>query len=311
MNLVTIIITCYNSQDTIERAVNSALNQDWPNTEIIVIDDCSKDESFKILTKISSKKSCISLIRNESNLGYPASLNKAMSKAKGEFIAIFDDDDDNVKNRISLQIKRILECEDRYSKPLILCYSNRNVFKTGETFHDHVAYAIGRKSPEPFGTEVAEYIFGLPVEEGKTWGMFGSCTLMARKNLFDKIGKFDESFRRSAELDYAIRAAFEGTYFIAVNKSLIGMHKTKSLDKAGRIPLKYSLKLRKKYLKYLKSRNFYNSSILISYSNFYLNKKKKIIGILFRILAFSCSPILFLNFFKKKFRNFLKVKKFE
>ena len=46
MQLVSIIITCYNSQDTIERAINSALSQEWPNIEIIVVDDCSKDSSF-------------------------------------------------------------------------------------------------------------------------------------------------------------------------------------------------------------------------------------------------------------------------
>lgn len=308
MDLVTIVITCFNSQNTIERAVNSALEQDWQNVEIIIIDDCSTDESFNILTKISSRESRINLLRNNSNLGYPSSLNKAISQSKGEFIAIFDDDDENEKDRISLQIERIIEFENKNKKPHILCYSNRNVFKTGESVYDHVAYAIGRKEPEPFGEEVAEYIFGFPVEEKKIWGMFGSCTLMARKNLFEIVGKFDESFRRSAELDYAIRAAFKGAYFIAVNKSLIKMHKTKSFDKAGRIPLKYSLKLRQKYLKYLKSKNFYNSSILISYSNFYLNKKQKLIGILFRILAFSCSPNLFLNFLRKKFKNFLTIK---
>ena len=43
MNLVSIIITCFNSQDTIERAVKSALNQDWSNKEIIIVDDYSTD----------------------------------------------------------------------------------------------------------------------------------------------------------------------------------------------------------------------------------------------------------------------------
>ena len=310
MNLASIIITCFNSQDTIERAVKSALNQDWLNKEIIVIDDHSEDLSFEILTKMSSKESSISLIRNNKNMGYPASLNKGISKSKGEFIAIFDDDDENVKNRISSQIRRILEFENKYPKSLALCYSNRNVYKTGANFHDHVAYAIGRKNPEPFGEEVAEYLFGFPVDQRKTWGMFGSCTLIARKNVFNKIGSFDESFRRSAELDFAIRAAFKGAHFIAVNKSLINMHKTKSSDKAGNIPLIYSLKLRKKYISYLKSRNFYNSSIFIAYSNFYLNKKKRILGFIFRLLAFACSPVLLNDFLRRNFRNPLTSKRY-
>ena len=303
MNLVSIIITCFNSQDTIERALKSALNQDWSNKEIIVIDDCSNDLSFKILTKYSKEDSSISLIRNDKNLGYPASLNKAINKSQGDFIAIFDDDDENANNRITSQIKRILEFEKKHPNPLALCYSNRKVYKTGSNIYDHIAYAIGRKEPEPFGEEVAEFLFGFPVDQRKTWGMFGSCTLLARKDVFKAIGSFDESFRRSAELDFAIRAAFAGAHFIAVNNSLINMHKTKSLDKAGNIPLKYSLKLRKKYISYLKSRKFYKSSILIAYSNFYLNKKKRILGFIFRFLAFACSPILIIDFLQRNFKN--------
>ena len=47
-------------------------------------------------------------------MGYPASLNKGISKSKGEFIAIFDDDDENKKYRISSQVKKILSCEKKY-----------------------------------------------------------------------------------------------------------------------------------------------------------------------------------------------------
>ena len=128
MYLVSIIITCFNAQDTIERAVNSALDQDWNNIEIIVIDDCSTDASFNILKKISSRESCISLLRNSSNLGYPASLNKGINRSKGDFIAIFDDDDENEKMNLFAN-RRILNFEKNHSNPSILCYSNRNVFK--------------------------------------------------------------------------------------------------------------------------------------------------------------------------------------
>ena len=96
--------------------------------------------------------------------------------------------------------------------------------------YDHVAYAIGRTKPEPFGIEVAEYLFGLPVDTNKVWGMFGSCTLMARRSLFKKIGSFDESFRRSAEWDFAIRASFQDARFISVNNSLVKMYKTSSFS---------------------------------------------------------------------------------
>ena len=114
------------------------------------------------------------------------------------------------------------------------------------------------------------------------------------------MGLFDEDFRRTAEWDFAIRAAFKGAYFIAVNSSLIKMYKTSGSEKSGKIPLFYSIKLREKYKNYLKSNGFYNCSKLIAKSNFYLNKKKIFIGLFYRILALIISPKLMFHFFKNK-----------
>ena len=131
---------------------------------------------------------------------------------------------------------------------------------------------------------------------------------MARKSVFNKVGPFDESFRRCAEWDFAIRASFEGAHFISVNKSLIKMFKTPSSYKAGRIPLIYSLKIRDKYKSYLESRGFFTSSKLIAKSNFYFNKKNLILGIFFKLISLLISPKLLIRVCTKKFSN-LKVRK--
>ena len=188
----------------------------------------------------------------------------------------------------------------------MICYSNRDIFRPGSKKCDDIALAIGRHPPEPYGEEVAEFIFGLPINPLKTWGMFGSCTLMTRKETFNKVGFFDESFRRTAEWDFAIRSAFKGAYFVAVNKSLIKMYKTSGSDKSGKIPLIYSLKLREKYKNYLKKRGFYNASKFIARANFYYNKKKKIIGLFFRIIALLISPKLISDSLKRKILKILK-----
>ena len=309
MYKVSIIITCFNSKETIKRSVYSALSQDWPNKEIIIIDDFSTDKSIEMLHAICKENPELIFLRNNSNIGYPASLNKALKKTTGDFITIFDDDDDNLKTRISFQVRKILECEENFKSNLILCYSNRDVYKTNSLESDHVALAIGRESPEPHGLEVAEYLFGFPVNYLKVWGMFGSCTLMLRREIFNEVGYFDESFLRCSEWDFAIRAAFKGAYFIAVDKSLISMYKTPGKEKSGKIPLKFSLKLREKYKSYLESRNFYKASRLIAKANFYFNKKKLIRGLFFKLLAFLYSPILiqkFLEFKIFKFNKFIK-----
>ena len=107
MELVSIVITCFNAKDTIQRTVKSALMQDWENIEIIIVDDSSTDGSYELLERLYSSEPKISLFRNSINMGYPASLNKGIKKSNGEFIAIFDDDDENKKYRISSQVKKL------------------------------------------------------------------------------------------------------------------------------------------------------------------------------------------------------------
>ena len=129
---------------------------------------------------------------------------------------------------------------------------------------------------------------------------------MARRSLFKKIGSFDESFRRSAEWDFAIRASFQDAHFISVNNSLVKMYKTSSFYKSGLIPLVYSLKLREKYKAYLKKRGYFNASRLIAISNFYFNKKNFLVGCFFKIISLLISPNLF-KVVKKKLSKFFQI----
>ena len=300
-SIISIGITCFNAESTIERAITSALNQDWPDVEIIVVDDCSTDSSWDRLTKLSLVDTRLKVYRHSSNKGYPAALNTILSHACGEFVAIFDDDDDNAQDRLQAQFKRIVDYEQKSGSELVLCYSNRDVIKGGQNHVDHVAQAIGRNPSEPYGQEVADYVFGTHATVGKVWGVFGSCTLMARRTTFDTIGLFDEDFRRCAEWDYAVRAALIGTHFIAVDRSLITQYKTSGSYKSGKIPLKYALLLRKKHRSYLSPRGLYQASRFIARSNFYGNKRQYVRGYFYRTIAYMCSLELLSRLLHRRF----------
>lgn len=300
--LITVGITCFNAGATIERAVKSALAQDWPELEIVAVDDCSADDSWERLVDFSSVDSRLRLFRHDTNKGYPAALNTILSHARGQFVAFFDDDDDNVPDRLKAQVERITNYEQKTGAEIVFCYANRNVVKGGESVADHVALAIGRSAPEPFGPEVADHIFGIRSAPGKTWGLFGSCTLMARRASFEAVGSFDQAFRRCAEWDIAVRASFLGAHFIAVDRPLITMHKTGGADKAGTIPLKYSLLIRDKYRKYLSERGLYLASKFIAHSNFYGNKNRIFKAYMYRIFAYLSSPELILYYFDRRMK---------
>ncbi|TVR84876.1 MAG: glycosyltransferase family 2 protein [Rhodospirillales bacterium] len=291
MRKTTIGLTSFNAQDTIERAVQSALAQDWSDLEVIVVDDCSSDGSWDILRQLAAAEPRLRVFRHKTNKGYPGALNTILDHARGDFVAIFDDDDDNVPNRVRSQVERISAYEDRTGAALVLCYANRNVVKGGQSAPDHVALAIGRTAPEPSGPEVADFLFGVGAKPGKVWGMFGSCTLMARRTTFVAVGPFDETFRRCAEWDLAVRAAFMGAHFIAVDRPLVTMYKTPGTDKSGSIPLKYALLLREKHHDYLVRRGLYHASRLIARSNFHGNKGRIWKSRAYRALACMASPV--------------------
>ena len=105
-NLVSIGILCFNAEETILEAINSAFEQSWRNKEIIVVNDCSLDKSHeKIINSIFFEK--IKYLRNDNNMGPAYSRNKVLNLSDGEFICFMDDDDFSEKNRIKEQIDSI------------------------------------------------------------------------------------------------------------------------------------------------------------------------------------------------------------
>ena len=93
MKKVSIIIPCYNQEKYIEEALQSATNQTYKNIEIVCIDDCSKDNSFKIIEKFTKTNQNIVFCKNENNMGVIATRNKAISLCTGEYILPLDADD--------------------------------------------------------------------------------------------------------------------------------------------------------------------------------------------------------------------------
>jgi glycosyltransferase involved in cell wall biosynthesis len=85
------IVTCYNREDTIYDSLKSILTQEYEFFEIIVVDDCSSDNSIKIIESLKSDK--IKIIRHRENLGQNAALNTGVRNAKYDFLAFLDSDD--------------------------------------------------------------------------------------------------------------------------------------------------------------------------------------------------------------------------
>lgn len=268
--LITIGMTCYEAEDTIRRAVESALAQTWTAREIIIVDDGSADGSATVVEEIGRTHDEIRLIRHGENRGVAEARNTVLAHARGTFIAFFDDDDESTPDRLEHQYRRIVEYEQHHPGAPVFCYANRLVVPPGKREPTFERHGIGRVPPEPSGPIAADYVLGVLRDDGKhSWGMLGSGTLMARTEAFRVLGGFDGSFRRRAELDLAVRAAFAGAHFISVDAPLVTQHLTPTADNAGDAQLRYRLLLVEKHRDYLKEKRCYAGAWCYMHARFH------------------------------------------
>lgn len=100
---VSVIIPAYNSEKYISLAIESILQQSFTDFELIIIDDCSKDGTWNIIKDYVIKDSRILAIKNDQNIGISDNRNKAISMAKGRYIAPLDNDDWSYPERLKKQ----------------------------------------------------------------------------------------------------------------------------------------------------------------------------------------------------------------
>lgn len=100
---ISLIMSVYNGEDYLAEAIESVLNQTFRDFELIVINDCSTDSTPDILNRFQEQDNRVKVHTNEVNLRLPSSLNKAISLAKGKYVARMDADDICLPDRLEKQ----------------------------------------------------------------------------------------------------------------------------------------------------------------------------------------------------------------
>lgn len=132
--MITIITPNYNCERFIDQTIKSVLAQTYSDWEMIIIDDCSTDNSYQIALEYASKDSRIKVIRNEVNSGAAVSRNNALDIAKGEYIAFLDSDDLWESDKLEMQLKFMQEnnCDFCYSRYDLIDENNASLNKTAK-----------------------------------------------------------------------------------------------------------------------------------------------------------------------------------
>jgi teichuronic acid biosynthesis glycosyltransferase TuaG len=111
--LISIITPVYNSEKYIADTINSVLAQTYTNWEMLIADDCSSDNSAEIIKKYTDSR--IKYFRLETNSGAAIARNKALEKAKGNYIAFLDSDDTWKPEKLEKQLKFMVEKDIGFS----------------------------------------------------------------------------------------------------------------------------------------------------------------------------------------------------
>jgi glycosyltransferase involved in cell wall biosynthesis len=108
--LVSILIPAYNAQRWLADTIESALGQTWPQKEIIVVDDGSRDQTLSVARQFASKNV---FVVTQENQGGSAARNKAFALCQGEFIQWLDADDLLAPDKIAKQMEAWVKCPNK------------------------------------------------------------------------------------------------------------------------------------------------------------------------------------------------------
>ena len=102
--LISVIIATHNREELLPQAVQSILDQTLQDFEIIIVDDCSSDNTPNVIRALEEKDDRIRAIRSNENIGPGAARNLGMASARGDYIAIMDDDDLSESERFEKEV---------------------------------------------------------------------------------------------------------------------------------------------------------------------------------------------------------------
>jgi GT2 family glycosyltransferase len=180
--LVSVIMPVHNRVDTVQIAINSVLNQNYPKIELIIVDDGSNDGTYELLETINDER--IILIRNNECSGVSNARNHGLSVANGKYIGYLDSDNIWDERYVGAMVGAFIKLKDADA-----IYSGQLLFK-GE---DDVPFAAR------FGSYNKSLLFNRNYID-----MNAFCHT---KEIVNLLGNFDESLTRLVDYDLIMRIA--------------------------------------------------------------------------------------------------------
>lgn len=204
--LVSVICLCYNHARFIAEALESIIAQTYPNLEIIIVDDCSTDNSVEIIEEYLQKYPQLSFISTGTNQGNTKAFNMGWRASKGAYIIDFATDDVLMHDRVEKQVQAFLKLDESYG----VIYSDAEYIDDNS---NHIGFHCTRNSKNevisfaPSG-DIFQYLLG----------RYFICppTMMMKRTVLDELGGYDETLAYE-DFDFWLRSSRNYKYFFLVD----------------------------------------------------------------------------------------------
>lgn len=212
---ISICMPVYNGSKFLSLALDSALAQTYTNIEVIVVDDHSKDESYRIAQYYAQKDARVKVYRNNQNLGLVDNWNECIRRSSGTWIKFLFQDD--LLDATCIESLFRAATSNRASHSIVFC-QRRYVFEgsVSETIKREYAKLLA----ESRAILIKEYMSPADIAlQSLAWparNIFGEPpSFLIRRDLFDKVGMFDTRFENVCDLEFWVRAgALTGIYYL-------------------------------------------------------------------------------------------------
>jgi len=232
----SIILCTYNGAKFLEKTLNSILNQTYKKFEIIIVDDNSSDNTKSILYQYSEIK-FVKIHYNLKNYGLGFCRNYAISLSSGDWITFLDQDDLYDKSRLT----KIYNLIDQNKKINFFFHDTNYIDETDQIVSSHLF-----KYNLPFPKIDKKISTTLLLKYGS---FIDSEAIAFKRNIFEIVGKFDESFTYLCDYDFFLKVSFIYPFFYSKDKlSSWRIHKDQQ-QKTNKNQKKERIRLFYKYFK--------------------------------------------------------------
>jgi hypothetical protein len=225
--LISVVILNYNGKEFLDDCIDSVLKSDYPNLEVILADNASTDGSLEIAQAKFGKDSRFKIIKNIQNLLFAGGNNAGIRAAKGEYVAILNNDTevdkDWLKEIVSIMEDRLIgACQPKIlihnAQPPRIDYAGAGMDRFGFTC------GFGRGELDEGQLDQVKDIF-----------YAGGTAMVLRKEAIRKVGMFDERFGMHWEdTDLSWRLRLKGYKIVLAHKAVVYHKGSKTMAKFAR-----------------------------------------------------------------------------